>query len=130
LDFLKSITGKVVSGIVALAVIAAAVSWYQMDAATRQMLVGGAGKIFAWLGVVLVFPWATFFLIRIIAEKDNNVAGAALVFGYTVLEFVLLAWLFGFHAPGATAWVFLLLGALLAGVYNLLACDWIAEKLT
>ena len=128
MDFLKSVTGKVVTGLVALAVIATAISWYQMDPATRQMLVGGAGKILGWLGIVLVVPWATFFLVGAVGRRDSNAAGAALVGAYTLVEWLVLLWLFDFSVPGATAWVFLILGGLFAGVYNLFTCDWIAEK--
>jgi hypothetical protein len=128
MDFLKSMTGKVVSGLVALGVIAAGISWWQMDPETRQMLLTGTGRIFSWLGIVLIVPWATFFVIGRVAKYDNNLAGAVLVGGYTLIETLLLAWLFHWHVPGATAWTFLALGGLFAAVYNLFTCDWIAEK--
>jgi hypothetical protein len=79
--------------------------------------------------VVLLVPWATFFVTAWVARRESNVAGAALVAIYTILEAVLLAWLFNFNVPGVTAWTFLGAATLFAGVYNLLACDWIAEKL-
>lgn len=128
MDLLKSVTGKVVAGAVTLAVVAAGISWWQMDEATRQMLLSGTGKIIAWLGIVLLAPWATFFLTAWVAKRESNAAGAALVAGYTAIEAVVLAWLFDWNVPGATAWTFLLVGALFAAVYNLLVCDWLAEK--
>jgi hypothetical protein len=130
MDLLKSVTGKVVAGAVSLAVVAAGISWWQMDDATRQMLLSGTGKIVSWLLVVLLVPWATFFLTTWVAKRESNAAGAALVATYTLLEAVLLAWLFDFSVPGVTAWTFLIVGALFAAVYNLLVCDWLAEKLT
>jgi hypothetical protein len=130
MDLLKSVTGKVVAGAVALAVVAAGISWWQMDEATRQMLLSGTGKIVSWLLVVLFVPWATFFLTTWVAKRESNAAGASLVASYTVLEAVLLAWLFDWNVPGVTAWTFLVVGALFAAVYNLLVCDWLAEKLT
>jgi hypothetical protein len=130
MDFLKTMTGKVVTGFVALAVVAAGISWWQMDPATRQMLVSGTGKIISWLGIVLIVPWATFFVIGRVGKIDSgsNVPGALLVGAYTVIEVVVLAWLFGWHIPTATAWTFFILGGLFAAVYNLFTCDWIAEK--
>ena len=130
MDLLKSVTGKVVAGAVALAVVAAGISWWQMDDATRQMLLSGTGKIVSWLLVVLFVPWATFFLTTWVAKRESNAAGAALVASYTVLEAVLLGWLFEWNVPTVTAWTFLVVGALFAAVYNLLVCDWLAEKLT
>jgi hypothetical protein len=128
MEFFKSVTGKVVSGLVALGVIAAGISWWQMDPDTRQMLLTGTGRILAWFGIMLALPWASFAIIARVAKLDSNLAGGVLVGSYTLLETALLAWLFHFHLPGATAWTFLLLGGLVAAVYNLLICDWIAEK--
>jgi hypothetical protein len=129
MDFLKTVTGKVVGGIVGLVVIIAAISWWRMDPATKQMLLSGTGKIVSWLGIVLVAPWATFFAIAWVGRMRSNRAGAILVFTYTALEVMLLAYLFNWRMPGATAWTFFTLGALVAAVYNLLVCDWLAEKL-
>lgn len=129
MDLLKSVTGKVVAGAVALAVVAGGISWWRMDESTRQALLSGTGRIVSWLGIVLLLPWATFFLTTWVARRERNSAGAALVAGYTIVEAVLLGWLFGWEVPGATAWTFFVVGVLLAGVYNLLVCDWIAERL-
>jgi hypothetical protein len=129
MDLLKTVTGKVVAGAVTLAVVAAGISWWQMDPATRQMLLSGTGKIISWLGVMLLLPWATFFLTTWVARLESNAAGAAMVAGYTLVEAVLLAWLFDWNIHGPTAWTFVVSGTLLAGVYNLLVCDWLAERL-
>jgi FtsH-binding integral membrane protein len=128
MDFLKSVGGKVVTGAVILAVVAAGISWWQMDEATRQMLLTGTGRILGWLLVVLVVPWASFFVVGRVARLDSNGAGAALVLAYTAAEAVLLAWLFEWNIRGAASWVFFLAAALFAGVYNLFTCDWIAER--
>ena len=128
MDFLKSITGKIVSGLVALAVIAAAISWWSADPSTRHMLLSGSGKIISWFGIALIVPWATFFFSRMAAQRDTNLAGAVLVMCYTIPELILLAWLFDWRIPNVTAWVFLILGGLVAGAYNLFTCDWLAEK--
>lgn len=128
MEFLKSTAGKIISGLVALTVVAGGISWWRMDETTRQMLLSGTGKIVSWFGVVLLLPWATFFLISRIGRMNSNLAGAGLVAGYTLIEFLLLLWLFDWSVSGATGWMFVTFGTLVAGVYNLLTCDWIAEK--
>jgi hypothetical protein len=130
MGFLQTMVGKVVTGLVALAVVAAGISWWQMDPDTRTMLVTGTGHIFAWLGVVLAFPWVSFAIIGWVGRMDSNAAGGVLVGVYAVAETVLLAWLFNWKIAGSAGWTFLLLGGLVAGVYNVLICDWIAEKVT
>ncbi len=128
MEFIKSIAGKLVTGAVALAVIATAVAWYQADQSTRDTLVSGTGRVISWLGIVLAVPWASFALISWVARRDSNMAGGLLIAGYTIAEAIGLAWLFHWHINGGTAWAFVLFAALFAGVYNLFACDWIAEK--
>jgi len=127
-DWLKGIGGKIAAGAVALAVVAGAISWFQMPSAQRDAILSNVGRAGAWLGVVLLLPWATFFVIGRIARLESNAAGAGLVFAYTAAEAGLLAWLFGFTGGGPTGWTLFAAAVLLAGVYNLLACDWIAEK--
>ena len=129
MDLLKTVTGKVVGGATVLAVVAGGISWWQMDDATRQMLLSGAGRIVAWISIVLTLPWVTFFVIGRVARLESNLAGGVLVLGYTLIELALLGWLFDWSIAGATAWTFVAAGGLLAAVYNLFTCDWIAERL-
>ena len=141
MDFLKTIGGKIigsiVGGIVALLVVISAVSWFTMSPAERQELLSDTGAVLkaigifiGWVLLVGVVPWATFFLIAKVARIPNNLAGAALVVAYTALEAVLLAWMYGWSLHGVMAWVFFIAAVLVAGVYNLFACDWIAEKVS
>jgi len=129
MDFLKTIGSKLVGAAAMLAVIIAAVGWWQMEPAACDKLLGGAGRILAWLGVVVVLPFATFALIGRVARMGSNLAGGVLVATFTLLELLLLLWLWDGSIHGRTAWTFLAVGVLLAGVYNVLLCDWIASKL-
>src|SRR5262249_52079220 len=125
MGFLKTIAGRILTGVVALGVIVLGISWWQTEPATREAILSASGKIVSWLGVVIVLPWASFFVIGRVAKLESNGAGAALVAGYTIVEAVLLAWLFHWSIGGATAWTFAAVGALFAAAYNLFACDWI-----
>lgn len=129
MDFLKTVTGKVISGLVSLAVIAAGISWWRMDEATKHTLLTNTGRIASWGGIVLLVPWTTFFIVGWVAKFESNIAGGILVLVYTLLEALLLGWLFHWSIPGPTAWTFFAVGTLLAAVYNLLTCDWLAEKM-
>lgn len=129
-QFLQTIGGKIAGGVAALVVVIGGITWFYMAPETRSAILGGAGKILAWFGIVLLVPWATFFLIGWVARMQSNLAGAVLVGAYTLLEFLLLLWLFDWSVRGAAAWTFAMLGCLLAATYNVFACDWIAEKLS
>lgn len=78
--------------------------------------------------VALLMPWVLFWLIGFVARKDSNAASAILVLTLTISEAIMLGVLFGFTNHSATGWMMFGASVLLAGVYNLLACDWIAEK--
>ena len=129
MDFLKTVTGKVIGGLVSLAVIAGGISWWRMDDVTKQAILTNTGRIASWGGIVLLVPWATFFIVGWVAKFEKNMAGGVLVFIYTGLEAILLGGLFhwSFHTPAA--WTAFSVGTLLAAVYNLLACDWLAERM-
>jgi hypothetical protein len=129
MDLLKTVTGKVVGGMVALAVVTAGISWWRMDAATKHMLLAATGRIVSWAGIVLLVPWVTFFIVGWVAKFQSNFAGGVLVAVYTLLEACFLGWSFHWSLPGATAWTFFAVGTLLAAGYNLLVCDWLAEKM-
>lgn len=128
MDFLKTIGGKVAGGLVGLLVVIGGISWWRMTPATKDWLLHSTGNIVAWTGAVLLAPWATFFIISWVGRMRSNLAGGILVAVYTVLELVLLLWLFGWSMPGAMAWSFVGVGVLIAAVYNLFVCDWIAER--
>ena len=128
MDFLKTIGGKIVTGLVTVAVIAIGISWWQMDESTRQTLLRGSGRILSWILVVGVVPWVTFFVVGWVNRLESNGAAAAMIVAYTAIEAVLLAWLFNWAIHGPTAVAFFVAATLLAGAYNLFACDWIAEK--
>jgi len=129
MDLLKTVTGKIVGGIALLVVVIAAISWWRMDEATKDLFIGGTARIVAWLLVVAVWPWVTFGVIKRVDRMDSNAAGAVLVGAYTALQAALLLYLFRGQPFGPTAWTFFGAAVLIAAVYNLLACDWIAERL-
>ena len=129
MDFFKTIAGKIIAGIVTTCVVAAGISFWQMDAATRQAITTNAGRIVSWTGVVLLLPFLTFFVISWVAKFNTNAAAGGLVLVYTLMEGALLGKLFQWSMQSTTAWTFFVVGIMLAGVYNLLVCDWLAEKM-
>jgi hypothetical protein len=127
-DFLKSVAGKLVTGAVILAVFGAGLAWYQMDTASREAITGGALRIVGWILLVIAIPWALFAVITRVAKQESNAASGIFVLVLTAVEAVVLAWMFDFGIAGGGGWTFFAVGVVLAAVYNLLTCDWIAEK--
>jgi hypothetical protein len=107
----------------------AGLAWYETAPATKHAILSDIGRVIGWTVLILVVPWASFALVKKVATYDTNAAGATLVTGMTAAEAVVLAWLFGWSIHGATVWTVYAAAVLVAGVYNLFACDWIAERL-
>ena len=63
------------------------------------------------------------------AKRESNNTAALLVGALTLAELLVLWWMFEFGVGGPIAITFFAVGGLLAAVYNLLTCDWIADKL-
>ena len=128
MDFLKSVGGKVATGAVTLAVAAGGLAWYETAPATKHAVLSDAGRIIGWTLLALILPWASFPLTAWVAKRDSNAAGAALVLGLTAVGAAVLALLFGWAVHGATLWTVYAAAVLIAGVYNLFTCDWLAER--
>ena len=129
MDFLKGIGGKVIGGVVFLGVVVAGIAFYQAGPEGRAAFFDSGGKIVGWTLIVALAPWALFPLVARVARRESNEAGGLLVAGLTLTELVGLWWMFGWGVGSVIAVVFFVVAGLLAGVYNLLACDWIADKL-
>ncbi len=86
--------------------------------------------VVAWLGFVVVLPWATFFVTLGVVSKDSNKAAATMLAGYLLADVLVAYWLMGgFGGQNALTWVVLLLGFLSAGVYNFKACEYLAIRI-
>lgn len=128
-ELLKKTVSFALAGVVGLGVIVGSISWFQMSPQDRQTVWETVGKVLLWVGIVGVLPWATFFLTTWVARRESNWAASILVGSYTLVELGLLLWLFDFSVRGTVVVVLILLGFLVALIYNVLVCDWIAEKL-
>lgn len=129
MDFLKGMAGKIMTGLVGLGVIIAGISWWQMEPATRDQVWSFVGKGLIWLGFVIFLPWVCCLGITRVAKMDSNLAGAILVLGLTLADGILLTWLGWGGNWGTLGWVGAGVSVLIAGAYNLLSADWIAEKM-
>ncbi len=127
-DFLKTLAGKIATAVLSLAIVAAALAWYETDPSTKHAILSDTGRLLGWLMLVLIVPWAGFALISWVTRFQTNSAGAALVLFFTMIESTALAWMFSWSIHGATAWVLYAAAILFSGVYNLFACDYIAER--
>ena len=124
----KIVANKVVTAILAIAVIGAGIYFWRNpdDLAAVWAAVKYA---LAWLGFVVVLPWATFFVPRWVMSKDSNAASGLMLAGYLLADAALALWLLGgFRGHNTLTWSVVVLGLLAAGVYNYAACEYQALR--
>lgn len=127
--------GRIIGSLVASALLGGGFLAWQAGPQGRSEILASIGtgfhftaKVIGWFLLVGVLPWATYFMSTWVAHFRRNAAGAALVAGYTAVETGLLYWMFDGAVQSATAWVFFIAAVLIALLYNVLICDWIAER--
>lgn len=128
MEWVKGIFGKIVTGIVALAVVAGGVAFYQMSSESRTYVWISAIKITVWCAIVFTLPYTLMLVIARVARMSSNSASVLLVGGITLSEAILGGWLLRWHVAGSAAWVAVIAAILVAAAYNLLACDALAER--
>ncbi len=109
---------------------AGAVIWFWNHPEQLETIWSTVKYVVAWLGFVLVLPWATFFVTSWVVSKDSNVAAAVMLIGYLLADVLVAFWMIGrVTGHAALTWVVLVLGFLAAGVYNFKVCEFQAERL-
>lgn len=117
-----------ITGVVFALLVALGVTLWRMDPATRAAIWNGIWKTAAWFALAAALPWGGRLFIARIAEVGTNWAGVALLAGYTVLEIVIALLLMGGLPSGGWAWAGALVSLGLAGSYNYLVTEYLAEQ--
>lgn len=121
--------GKVVTAILVVSG-AGAVIWFWKHPEHLQTIWQTLKYVVAWIGFVLVLPWATFFVTPWVVSKDSNLAAAMMLTGYVLADAIVAFCLIGrVTGLGGFTWILLLLGFLAAAVYNLKVCEHQADRL-
>ena len=124
----KYVGGKVLTAILVVGS-AASMYWFYKHPEQLETIWDVLKSVLAWLGIVLVLPWAGFFLMPWVVKFDTNVASGLLLVGYLLIDFLVALSLSGWGVEGTLTWMVLILGFLAAGVYNFLVCDFQAHRL-
>jgi len=121
--------GKVITAILVVSS-AGAVIWFWRHPEHLATTWATMKYVAAWIGFVLVLPWATFFVTPWVVAKESNAAAAVMLLAYVLVDavvaFVLLG---GVSGHNSFTWLLLFLGFLSAGVYNLKVCGYQAGRI-
>ena len=119
--------GKVLTAILIVAS-AGSIFWFYKHPEQLESIWSVIKLVLVWLGLVLVLPWASFFVTGWAVRKDSNLAAALLLLGLTSIDVLFAFFLAEWSVEGALTWMVLLLGFLCAAVYNFLACEFQAAR--
>ena len=104
--------------------------WFYKHPEDLQTIWQTIKYVLVWLGIVLMLPWATFFVTTWVVAKDSNAAVALVLLAYLVVDAAIAFFLMGgTGGHNALTWMVLLLGFLSAGVYNFKVCEFQADRL-
>ncbi len=123
--------GKFIGGKVLTAILVAGVLWscfyFYKNPEKLEDLWSTTKASLVWLGFVAILPWGLFFAPPLIIKTESNAAAAGMLIGYLILDILMAFWLADWSIEGALVWGLMVLGFLLAAVYNFLVCDFLAE---
>lgn len=120
--------GEKVLGWVALAIIALlAIAIYRMPGETKVAIWESIWRTGVWVVIVAALPWGSRLIIGRIVEIGSNWAGFGLIAGLIALDIVAAVVLMTGWPSGGWTWAASLGALALAGTYNYLVTEYLAE---
>lgn len=121
--------GERVLGWIALGMLVAlAVAIWQMPAATKAALWSGAWRTATWVAIAAVLPWTSRPFMARMVEAGSNWVGVGLLAALTAADLVAALLLMTGWPAGAWPWVLSVGMLALAGVYNYLVTEYLADQ--
>jgi hypothetical protein len=124
----KFVGSKVLTAVLVVAGVMVLIWYWQLPPQSKQAIWTAMKLGMVWIGFAAVLPWALFFLPAVVVRLQSNLVSAVLLLGYLGVDVVVGLWLAGWKVGSAAGWVVLLLGFLGAGLYNFLACEFLASR--
>lgn len=101
---------------------------YRMNPETKSAIWGGAWRTVVWLILAAALPWVSRLFVRRLLAVGSNWAGAALIGALTVVDLVAGLLLMGGLPQGGWGWLAALAALGVAGSYNYLVAEYVAEQ--
>lgn len=117
-----------VLGYVALAIVVlVGIAIYQMPAETKGAIWSGIWRSIVWVVLAAGVPWCAALFIRRILEINTNWAGIGLVAGLTLADLILGIVLMTGWPSGGWTWAAAIGALAVAGTYNYLVAEYLAD---
>ncbi len=119
---------RVLSWIALGGLIALGAGIYWMDSGTKLAIWNGIWRTAAWLVIVAGLPWVARLFIRRILEMGSNWAPMVMIAAFVVIDAIAGAVLMSGLPTGGWSWVAALAALAVAGTYNFLVAEYLAEQ--
>lgn len=119
--------GRLLTAVIVLGVGLTGFWFYRHPEHIEQLWRAARGGLL-WIGFAAMLPWALFFLPRWVLKAESNVLAAGVLLAYLAADVLMALFLAGWDMGGSLSWAMLILGCLIAGFYNFLVCDFLAER--
>jgi hypothetical protein len=109
-------------------VVLCGVALYRMEPQTRQAIWEGIWRTIVWVVIAAGLPWITRLFIGRLLEVSSNWAGIALLAALTLADAVAGAILMPSWPGSGWGWTAALAALAVAGLYNYLVTEYLAEQ--
>lgn len=124
----KLVGGKILSAVLGVATIIVVIWYWRLPPEARAQIWGTARGALLWLGFVAAMPWALFFVPARLVRAESNLASAIGLLAYLLIDVLFAFYLAGWHVESRWQWGALVIGFLIAGVYNFAVCEFLAQR--
>ena len=125
---LARIGERILSWIALALLIGAGVGIYMMGPDGRAAVLSGIWRSALWLVIAAMLPWSARLFVTRIADAGSNWAPLALLAGYTLVDVLCGVVLLTAWPASGWAWFAALAAVGVAGAYNYLVCEYLAEQ--
>lgn len=126
--FLSRVAERALGWVALAGVVAVGIAVWQMPGETKAAIWSAVWRTAAWLVLAAAMPWSAALFIRRVTEAGTNWAGVALLAVLLAVDLVAGVLLMTAWPNSGWAW-FAVLGLLaVAGIYNYLVTEYLAER--
>ena len=125
---LGRLSEKVLGWIVLGLLVLAGVALWRMGPEARSAIWNSIWRTAAWIGLAAALPWVTRLFVSRILAAGSNWAGVVLLAVLTVVDLVVGLILLGGMPSGGWGWTAALAALAVAGTYNYLVTEYLAEQ--
>lgn len=119
---------KAIGWVAAALLLLLGIAVWRMGPEARGAILSAVGRTLGWVVIAATLPWVTRFFIGRLLEVGSNWAGVVLIAVLTLIDLVAGLVLMNGWPSGGWGWTAALAALAVAGTYNYLVAEYLAEQ--